>query len=81
MKNGGIQRESFILYKSFYDPISQLTDEQLGRLFRSIYLWQINGEADPEPDIKVAFGFFIKMEDANGCERIQTHQVGCEECR
>lgn len=61
MKNGGIQRESFILYKSFYDPISQLTDEQLGRLFRSIYLWQINGEADPEPDIKVAFGFFINQ--------------------
>ena len=61
MKNGCIQRESFILYKSFYNPISQLTDEQLGRLFRSIYLWQINGEADPEPDIKVAFGFFINQ--------------------
>lgn len=61
MKDRGIQRESFILYKSFYDPISQLTDEQLGRLFRSIYLWQINGEADPEPDIKVAFGFFINQ--------------------
>lgn len=61
MKDRGIQREGFILYKSFYDPISQLTDEQLGRLFRSIYLWQINGEADPEPDIQIAFGFFINQ--------------------
>ena len=61
MKDRRNQRESFILYKSFYDPISQLTDEQLGRLFRSIYLWQIDGKADPEPDIKMAFGFFVNQ--------------------
>ena len=63
MKDRTIQRESFILYKSFYAPISHLTDEQLGRLFRSIYLWQINGEADPDPDpdIRMAFGFFFNQ--------------------
>lgn len=77
MKNGGIQRESFILYKSFYDPISQLTDEQLGRLFRSIYLWQINGEADPEPDIKVAFGFFINQFRIDN----EKYQVRCDKNR
>ena len=77
MKNGGIQRESFILYKSFYDPISQLTDEQLGRLFRSIYLWQINGEADPEPDIKVAFGFFINQFRIDK----EKYQVRCDKNR
>ena len=61
MKDRNIKRDSFILYKSFYGPISLLTDEQLGRLFRSIYLWQIDGEADPEPDIQIAFGFFINQ--------------------
>lgn len=61
MKDRGNQRESFILYKSFYGPISQLTDEQLGRLFRAIYLWQIDGDATPDPDIQIAFGFFINQ--------------------
>ena len=61
MKDRNIKRDSFILYKSFYGPISLLTDEQLGRLFRSIYLWQIDGEANPEPDIQIAFGFFINQ--------------------
>lgn len=60
MKNGG-ERESFILYKNFYEPISQLTDEQLGRLFRCIYKWQIHGKADPEKDISMAFGFFVNQ--------------------
>ncbi len=77
MKDRGIQRESFILYKSFYDPISQLTDEQLGKLFRSIYLWQINGEADPEPDIKVAFGFFINQFRIDN----EKYQVRCDKNR
>lgn len=77
MKDRGIQRESFILYKSFYDPISQLTDEQLGRLFRSIYLWQINGDADPEPDIKVAFGFFINQFRIDN----EKYQVRCDKNR
>ena len=61
MKDRRNQRESFILYKSFYDPISQLTDEQLGRLFRSIFRWQIDGKAKPEPDIQMAFGFFVNQ--------------------
>lgn len=61
MKNGGIQRESFILYKSFYEPISKLTDEQLGRLFRAIFKWQIDGKAEPENDIEMAFLFIVNQ--------------------
>lgn len=55
------QRESFILYKSFFEPIANFTDEQLGRLFRAIFQWQIDGRSNPEPDIAVAFGFFVNQ--------------------
>lgn len=55
------QRESFILYKSFFEPIAKFTDEQLGRLFRAIFQWQIDGRSNPEPDIEVAFGFFVNQ--------------------
>lgn len=55
------QRESFILYKSFFEPIAKFTDERLGRLFRAIFQWQIDGRSNPEPDIEVAFGFFVNQ--------------------
>ena len=55
------QRESFILYKSFFEPIAKFTDEQLGRLFRAIFQWQIDGRSNPESDIEVAFGFFVNQ--------------------
>ena len=61
MKNNDKQRDSFILYKSHYEPISKLSDSQLGRLFRAIFQWQINGKADPGPDIEMAFGFIINQ--------------------
>ena len=61
MKGKGKQRDAFILYKSHYEPISGLTDEQLGRLFRAIFQWQINGKAEPGPDIAIAFGFIINQ--------------------
>ena len=63
MKGKEKQRDAFILYKSHYEPISVLTDEQLGRLFRAIFQWQINGKADPEPgpDIAMAFGFILNQ--------------------
>lgn len=51
-------KDSFILYKSFYKPISRLSDKQLGRLFRAIYLYQIDGEATVEEDIEMTFEFF-----------------------
>ncbi len=79
--NQDTQRDSFVLYKSFYGPIEGLTDEQLGRLFRAIFQWQINGRADPAPatDIQVAFGFIVnQFQVDNGkyrerCERNQAN--------
>ena len=52
-------KDSFILYNSFYEPIKSLSDEQLGRLFRSIFNYTIDGKTTQEEDIKIAF-LFIK---------------------
>ena len=55
------ERNAFILYKSYFTPISGLTDEQLGRLFRAIFEWQINGKANPGKDIEIPFQFFVNQ--------------------
>lgn len=44
-------RASFLIYKSFYDPIKHLNDEHLGRLFRAIFEYQINGIEPLSTDI------------------------------
>lgn len=54
-----MEKESFILYNSFYEPIKTLNDEQLGKLFRAIFNYTINGEITRENQILVAF-MFIK---------------------
>lgn len=51
-------KDGFIIYKSFYKPISRLSDKQLGRLFRAIFLYQLDGVATVEYDIEMAFEFF-----------------------
>lgn len=51
-------KESFIIYTSFYKPISILSDKQLGRLFRAIFEYQLSGVVDVEEDIRMAFEFF-----------------------
>ena len=53
--------DSFVLYKSHFEPISDLPDEALGRLFRHLFQWQIDGEANPEPDIAMAFKFLVNQ--------------------
>jgi hypothetical protein len=53
------ERESFIMYKSFYEPISGLPDEVLGRLLRAIFNYQISGvEPDKTSDVYMIFLFF-----------------------
>lgn len=54
-------KDSFEIYKSFYPPIQHLTDEQLGRLFRAIFRFQIEGEREVSPDIEMAFSFFVSQ--------------------
>ena len=54
-------KDSFIIYKSFYKPISRLSDKQLGRLFRAIFKYQLGEEVTVEEDIEMAFGFLINQ--------------------
>ena len=56
------ERQSFVIYKSFYEPIKHLDDTELGKLFRVIFEYNIandNGEEtngiDVSPQIKMAF--------------------------
>lgn len=53
-----MSKDSFIIYKSFYKPISRLSDKQLGRLFRAIFDYHISGVVSVEDDIEMAFEFF-----------------------
>lgn len=52
-------KDSFILYNSFYEPIKNLDDEKLGKLFRSIFNYTTNGVVTEDNDILIAF-MFIK---------------------
>jgi len=42
------ERKSFLLYKDSLDVLSEMNDEQAGKLFKSIYFYQsaIDYEAD-----------------------------------
>lgn len=56
-----MSKESFIIYKSFWKPISRLSDEQLGRLFKAICLYQTGETPDVADDIVIAYEFFINQ--------------------
>jgi hypothetical protein len=56
-------KDSFILYKSFYAPVRNLSDKQLGRLFRALFNYQIEGSTQVDADLEMAFGFFRNQMD------------------
>ena len=50
--------DSFILYTSYYAIIEGLTDEQLGKLMRAIFIYARDGEIiNLEPTLRMAFAF------------------------
>lgn len=51
-------KDSFLLYKSFYKPVSRLSDKQLGRLFRAVFQYHLGEVVTVEEDIEMAFNFF-----------------------
>lgn len=54
-----MNKDGFVVYKSFYAPIKELSDESLGKLFRAIFEYQINGVIIELPmDLMMAFSFF-----------------------
>lgn len=56
-------KDSFIIYKSFYEPIKSLSDKQLGRLFRALFDYQIEGSTQVDVDLQMAFAFFKNQMD------------------
>lgn len=56
-----MSKESFIIYTRFYKPISKMTNEQLGRLFRAIFIYQQEGVEEVDADIEMAFAFFVNQ--------------------
>ncbi len=63
-------KNSFIIYNSFYEPLKSLNDEQLGKLFRAIFNYTINGEITQDNDILIAF-MFIKNQLDMDSEKYQ----------
>lgn len=61
-KNFINNKEGFLIYKSFYEPIKDLSDEDLGKLFRMIFLYQLGQDITEvtavTPAIKMVFEFF-----------------------
>lgn len=50
--------DSFLLYTSYYAIIEGLTDEQLGKLMRAIFIYARDGEVtNLEPTLRMAFAF------------------------
>lgn len=58
-----MEKDTFIIYTSFYKPISILSDKQLGRLFRAIFKYNLGEAVDVEDDIRMAFEFFKNQFD------------------
>lgn len=57
-------KDSFILYKGQFAPVSGFSDEQLGKLFRALFEWQIEGKTAVSglgPEVAVAFSFFVNQ--------------------
>jgi len=61
-------KESFVIYKAFYEPIKDLSNEDLGQLFRDLFLYQIEGtEPTNTSRTFMAFQFFknqFRLDDA-----------------
>ena len=65
--------KAFVLYPNQWEPLSCLSDEQLGRLFRHIFTWLNDGSLDlqkeeqlVESDILLAFRFILTSLAAMG---------------
>ena len=51
------KKDGLVFYISHYQAVCDLTNEQLGRLFRALFEKQIGNEVVLENDIKIAFNF------------------------
>jgi len=54
-------KDSFVLYKSFFKPIKGMSDESLGTLMRALFEYQIDGTVTEDESILMAFSFFVNQ--------------------
>ena len=72
-------KESFIIYKSFWKPVSRLNNEQLGRLFRALCMYQVGEAPEVADDIQIAYDFFInqfEIDEAKYNEIVEAKREG-----
>jgi hypothetical protein len=73
MKETPSKKESFIIYKSFYEPISSLSLNDRGLLFTAIFEYQINKKIiDLPASVKMAFMFFKNQFDLDFLKWLDT---------
>ena len=59
-------KNSFVIYHSYRETLEDLTDEQVGKLFRAIFDYEIdNKEPNFTGELKIAFRFIKKDLDIN----------------
>ena len=59
-----MKRDSFIMYTSFYEPVKDFSDEQLGQLFRAIFANRREEESEchlTDAAVKIAFRFIANQ--------------------
>lgn len=73
------EKNSFLLYYDFEDQTASLTDQQVGRLIRTMLAYERRGELleDQEPAVTMAFRFLKPSLDSN---RVKYEKV-CERNR
>lgn len=56
-----MKKDGFVIRISFYQPIKHFNNEQLGKLFRSLFEWQLSDGVlnVVDEDIQIAFNFFV----------------------
>lgn len=60
------KKNSFVLYTEFYEVMKDLTDAQIGKLHRAIYIYQLEGKViDLDPALAMAFKFVKVQLDKN----------------
>ena len=55
------ERPSFLIYKADYDAIKNLSDQNLGKLFRAIFEYHNDNELQLEPEVQMALNFLKKQ--------------------
>jgi hypothetical protein len=67
-----MNKESFLIYKSFYEPLKGLSDEDMGKIFRAIFEYQISGKL-PEinPILNMAFSFIKDVLDRDNLKYLE----------